>query len=333
MDQELPVTDPPEVKERYARYQLFMPVEAAKKNSQLTETTFEYFRWKRIWTSVSRALPSTALFLTSETSPVAKAVRDVMRETDRKVIHFLHGLPNATHQVTYATDICVYSASQEKWFQQRVAKDVHVRTIGNPRLEQIRTSVTRPQSRNPGESFRLVYFSQVPGSYYDRGARRTDFAILALNDSERTQFSLRVRPHPAESIDQLRKDLESVGITAYEFSTDSLIDDLTWCDVAATTFSTALLEAAVCGRLCYWINAGECVFHSIKALCDDGIGKTIRSATEWRDEMTLIAQLKVSPPAQITEQLLQDLKIIPRTNQRWLGRLDFPPSTTPLATR
>ena len=317
----------------YSGLSLEEQIQAEKKQSQITETIFEYFRWTRIWSRAFETLPTLALFLTSETSPPAKAVRDMMREADCRVIHFLHGLPNTTHQVTYATDLCVYNTSQQEWFRQRVAKDMHVRTIGNPRLEQIRMSVAQTRSRRSDEPFRLLYFSQVPGSYYDRAARRIDLAILALNDSERTQFLLRVRPHPAESIDQLRGDLESVGITDCEFSACSLVDDLSWCDVAATTFSTALLEAAVCDRLCYWISAGEHVFRSIKDLCDDGIGKSIRSATEWRDEVKLIANLNVSPPAQITEQRLQDLKIIPRTNQSWFDRLEFSPSATPLATR
>ncbi len=209
---------------------------------------------------------------------------------------------------------------------------MNVRTIGNPRLEQIRKFVSQSRSRKSGEPFRLVYFSQVPGSYYSRAARRADFAVLAVNGPEQAKFSLRVRPHPAESIDSLREDFEAVGINSYQLSNDSLIDDLNWCDVAATTFSTALLEAAVCGRLCYWMNAGDFVFHSIRDLCNDGVGKLIRNASEWRNQVKLITELNTLPPAQVTEQLLQNLKILPQRNQSWLERLEFSPKPTPLAT-
>jgi hypothetical protein len=136
------------LQQRIAEYPTLLPkerIEVQKKSSQIIETIFEYHRWKRIWLNVSPSLPSLALFLTSESSPIAKAFRDVLRESDRRVIHFLHGLPNSTHQVTYVTDLCVFSTSQKEWFQQRVSRDIQVRTIGNPRLEQMRTSVPRPR--------------------------------------------------------------------------------------------------------------------------------------------------------------------------------------------
>lgn len=302
--------------------------EARKKNSRITESFFEYFRWKRIWSDAFPTLPATALFLTSETSPMAKALRDVLRDANRRVIHLLHGLPNTTHEVTYVTDLCVYSASQQQWFQNQVSKEVHIRTIGNPRLEQIRAAVTPPRERNPRDPFRITYFSQVPGSYYDRAARCEDFAIMAAPNPEDLPFALRVRPHPAESIDALRQDLDSVGVKSYDISNGSLLEDLSWCDVAATTFSTALLEAAVCGRLCYWMSSGEPVFRAISDLCAHGVGKRIQNANDWRNELRAIADLQAAAPALVSEQRLLTLKILPSKYETWSERLGLEPDVT-----
>jgi hypothetical protein len=292
-----------------------------KKISEITETIFEYLRWKRIWRSADESLPEVALFVTSESTPIAKAFRDVMRDNGRRVVHLLHGLPNTTHQVTGATDLCVFSASQKRWFEQRVDRDVHVVTIGNPRLEQLRKVVAPLRERKIGDRFRLLYFSQTTGSYYNREQRRADLSILTGGGSDLTKLSLRIRPHPAEPVNLLQDDIGSAGITSWEISTGSLIGDLSWCDVSATNFSTALLEAAVCGRICYWLNSGGFVFASVKALCKDGIGKPIRSSTEWRDEIGRIARLETPAPAKVTESQLRTLGILPEKAEPWLQRL------------
>lgn len=293
------------------------------KRSEIAETIFDYLRWKNIWRSVAPSLPKIAVFLTSESAPIAKGLRDVMREFDRRVIHFLHGLPNATHQVTYSTDLCVFSNRQAEWFRQRVGENVRVRTIGNPRLESIRSIVPSAPTRRPNERKNLLFFSQPPGDSYTRELRRDDLRIIGSNSDAFDLFFFRVRPHPTESLPLLKEDLKSAGLNNCELSTSSLTEDLAWCDVAATAFSTALLEAAICGRVCYWIHTGSYALFSMTELCDQGIGKWIRNAGDWNEELNRFRLSQVASPAVVTEALLRQSNILGETQRTWLSRLSF----------
>ncbi|MBA3650798.1 MAG: hypothetical protein H0W66_04765 [Chthoniobacterales bacterium] len=290
------------------------------KASRVVELIFDYLNWTRIWNRAKTQLPTEALLLTSESTPLVKAMRDLARSQGCRVVHFFHGLPGATHQVTSATDVCVFSALEKDWLETRAPPGTRVHAIGNPRMEEIRKRVGPPRRRAKDEPFRALFFSQGPGSDYTPAMRRQDLGILARDQGS---WHLRVRPHPTESEKLLREDLALAGLEVNEISSQSLLDDLTWSDVALTSFSTALLEAAVCGRICYWVNAQDYSIAAAQALRAQGIGGLIKSSEEWNSAIKRLLTLEMSEPEVVRKEVLLKLRIINPSGISWAQRLDL----------
>jgi hypothetical protein len=148
-----------------------------------------------------------------------------------------------------------------------------------------------------------------------------DCKVLAVNSVTRAKYILRVRPHPRESAAVLTNIFQKQGVHIDEFSSGSLSEDLGWCDAAATQCSTSLLEAAVTGRPCYWINARSDGLLGTGELQTAGIGRLIKSGDEWADAVNDLYASRVSPPALIPEQVLEQAKIVAKTQQPWVDRL------------
>jgi hypothetical protein len=227
------------------------------------------------------------------------------------------------HQVTRATDLCVFSEPDRKWFQSRVEKDCTVRAIGNPRMETIRDAVGPPRQRVPGEPFRLLFLSQGEESPYTTAMVKADMAILAAESATRSKYVLRIRPHPREPLDVLIKVAKEIGLLVDEFSQGTLAGDLAWCDAAATPWSTALLEAAVAGRPCYWTDAGGYGFGGTGELQSDGLGLLVRNSEQWKLAVEEMFLGRVHPPAAVSERKLQELGICLPQTISWLQRLEM----------
>jgi hypothetical protein len=240
-----------------------------------------------------------------------------------RAVHFLHGFRHATHQVSRATDLCVYSEMDRKWFQSRVEKDCTVRAIGNPRMEAIRNTVGRLRRRQPNEPFRLLYFSQGQESPYTMEMVKADMAILAAAPEARSKYVLRIRPHPREPFDILLKVTQELGLVVDEFSKGTLAEDLSWCDAAATPWSTALLEAAVAGRPCYWLDVGGHGFCGTGELQNAGLGLLVRNSEQWKLAVQEMFLGRVQPPAAVSERKLQALGICLPQTISWLQRLEI----------
>jgi hypothetical protein len=291
------------------------------RSSRLVEGIFEFLCFRRIWRERAGMLPTKALFVTSESSPVTKALVDEMLRTPgRRVIHMAHGFRSATHQVTRATDFCVFNAVEQDWYASRVSGATKVHAIGIPRLEAIRERVGPPRGRIAGEPFRLLFFSQGTSTDYSTEMRREDLGILGSGKSE-GGYVLRLRPHPLESMELLREDLRATQVEVDEWSEGSLEEDLAWCDVAATSSSTALMEAAVTHRICYWTNARADRIAAVEELWDMGVGKLLRTHEEWMEEVAAISTGTAAEPAVVSEEKLRSLRILPGENVPWSQRL------------
>jgi hypothetical protein len=240
-----------------------------------------------------------------------------------RTVHFCHGFRHAMHQVTRATDLCVYSELDRKWFQSRVEKGCTVRAIGNPRMEAIRNVVGPPRDRKPGEPFRLLLFSAGEESPYTAGMVKADMAILAAAPEVRSKYILRIRPHPREPFDVLLKVVKEIGLVADEFSQGALAGDISWCDAAATSWSTAMLEAAVAGRPCYWLDVGGYGFGGTGELQRAGLGLLVRNSEQWKLAVQEMFLGRVQPPAAVSERKLQELGICLPETISWLQRLEI----------
>jgi hypothetical protein len=240
-----------------------------------------------------------------------------------RAVHFCHGFRHATHQVTRATDFCVYSELDRIWFQSRVEKDCTVRAIGNPRLEAMRNTIGPPRDRKPGEPFRLLFFSQGEESPYTAEMMKADLAILAAESATRSKYILRIRPHPREPFDALLKVVKEIGLVVDEFSQGTLAGDISWCDAAATPWSTALLEAAVAGRPCYWTDAGGHGFGGTGDLQRAGLGLLVKTKEEWAQAVEKLFLFQTKPPAAVLKSTLNELRICLDDSVPWIERLQI----------
>jgi hypothetical protein len=155
---------------------------------------------------------------------------------------------------------------------------------------------------------------------------KADMAILAAETAIRSHYVLRVRPHPREPLDALLKAIAEIGLVVDEFSTGTLAEDLAWCDAAATPWSTALLEAAVASRPCYWTDAGGYGFGGTGELQQAGLGLLVKTKEEWALAVEKLFSFQTKPPATVPASTLNELRICLDDPVSWLKRLEINPS-------
>jgi hypothetical protein len=297
--------------------------ELRRRRSFVAESVFLYLLSADFWETTLSPAHSGAVFTTTEAPYLCKGLFDAARKQRMRTVHFCHGFRHATHQVTRATDLCVYSELDRQWFQSRVEKDCTVRAIGNPRMETIRNTVGPPRDRKSGEPFRLLLFSSGEESPYTAEMVKADMAILAAESATCSKYILRIRPHPREPFDVLLKVTQELGLKVDEFSQGTLAEDVSWCDAAATSWSTALLEAAVAGRPCYWTDAGGCGFGGTGELQRAGLGLLVQTKEEWAQAVEELFLFQTQPPAVVPEATLNELRICLDDSVSWLQRLQL----------
>lgn len=306
--------------------------EIGRARSLVAQTVLDYLLWRQFWSRIPLSRDS-AVFVTSESSPIAKGYLEAALNTGARAIHFCHGLRHSTHQVTNATDFCPFSEVDRRWFAERVGPNTTVHAIGNPRVEQMREAVPPTRRREPGQPFRLLFLNCGVEDPYTQEMLQQDCGILGSDLVTSAKYILRLRPHPRESAETLRRAFERWNVRVDELSRGSLAEDIGWCDAAATQCSTALLEAAVTGRACYWINAradGLCGTGELQSV---GLGQLITTAEDWMNATNDMCTLRTAAPAVVTDDLLRRLKILPAQHGSWLSALGFARVTQPDSTR
>lgn len=297
--------------------------ELSRRRSFIAESVFLYLLGADFWEKRLPRPVSGAVFTTTESLYLCKGFFDAARNRNLRAVHFCHGFRHAIHQVTIATDFCVFSELDRRWFQSRVEKDCTIRAIGNPRVETIRDTVGPPRGRKPSEPFRLLFFSQGAETPYTDEMVKADLTILAAAPEMRAKYVLRIRPHPREQFDVLLKVTRDLGLKVDEFSKVTLAEDLAWCDAAATPWSTALIEAAAAGRPCYWINAGGYGFGGTAELQAAGLGLLVKNEEAWAQAVEKMFLFQTEPPAVVPASTLHELRICLEGPVSWLQRLQL----------
>jgi hypothetical protein len=169
----------------------------------------------------------------------------------------------------------------------------------------------------------LLFFSQGEESPYSAGMMKADLAILAAESAIRSKYILRIRPHPREPFDVLLKVVKEIGLVVDEFSQETLAGDLSWCDAAATPWSTALLEAAVTGRPCYWTDACGHGFGGTGELQRAGLGLLVKTKEEWAQAVEKLFLFQTKPPAMVAQSKLNELRICLDDSVSWLQRVQL----------
>jgi len=237
---------------------------------RFAEYLIQYFSWKRFWRqSLGKKLE--AVYTTSESAPVAKALFAVAQECGISRIHWCHGFRHATWQVTLASELVCNTKGDARYFESRVPAGCNVVHQPNPRVLAIAEAVGPARVLNHDDVPNILFMSQGPESPYTPEMRLKDLRLLKRLVTERNAL-LRVRPHPRENLGLLKEALDRAGVKNYSLSSEDLAEDLRWSDVVCTSWSTALLEAYACGRECIWVNANVDQFPVVQELIGDGVG-------------------------------------------------------------
>jgi hypothetical protein len=265
-----------------------------------------------------REVQHQALFLTYELIPESKAVCRHMRSLGKRVIHIMHGQTLPHYQVTLATDLILFSKIDEPWFRSRVPSDVRIWTMGHPRLEATRQTVgpwyREPRERQP----RMAFFSQPVEGNYTREERIQDWRILSgLAGLAEVRFRL----HPRESKEQALQDLAELGADFVQLSEEGLVEDLTWCDAVASSWSTVSMEAAACDRGVFWTCSQPEKYPQSAQLREHGLGVLVKSPIEWIQWLASWPVKSFEPPVRVTEAQLHDLGMIGDMEKSWIERL------------
>lgn len=265
-----------------------------------------------------REVKHQALFLTYELIPQSKALCSHMRSTGRRVIHIMHGQTLPHYQVTLATDLILFSKIDEPWFRSRVPADVRIWTMGHPRLEATRQAVgpwsPQPSNRLP----RIAFFSQPAEGGYSRQERIQDWQILARLAG---LAEVRIRLHPRESKEQALQDLVELCANFVQLSEEGLIEDLTWCDAVASSWSTVSMEAAACDRGVFWTCSQPDKYPQSAELRKHGIGVLVQTPDDWIQWLASWSVNGFEPPIRVTEAQLRDLGMIGDMEKSWIERL------------
>lgn len=265
--------------------------------------------------------PLRTLFLTYELSAESKALVMRARETGSRVVHVMHGQRLPTYQVTLATDLVLLSSLDRDWFRKRVPDNVNIRTEGHPRLEKLRREVSIRSQRAPLP--KITFFSQPAELDYSNAERTKDWEILS---SLRGKAEIRFRLHPRENPEDAIRNLLALKMDFVRMSDASLADDLGWCDGVASSWSTASMEAAVCGKGIFWTCSEPERYPVCEGLRKNGLGVLIQNPSDWDDYLARWANGPWGAPVVVPEARLRELGMIGQMDVPWLKRLGIEPA-------
>jgi hypothetical protein len=257
--------------------------------------------------------------LSYELTALNKAVALLTRGSGHRLIHVMHGLKHPNFQITIATDLVLLSKIDEPWFKARVDPSVRIWTIGHPRLEDIRRRVG-PAHSHHDRLPRITFFSQPSEGDYTRNLRIADWRICA---ALKGKAEVRFRAHPREDISKIITDMAAAGIDFMQISDTGLIEDLTWCDAVASSWSTASMEAAACGRGIFWTCSTPERYVASQELRDHGIGILVQSAQDWEKPLAEWQSVEWREPIRVSEARLRELGMIGDMEKSWFERLEI----------
>lgn|GEM_PF-5639149 len=287
-------------------------------SGRLAEQLYSFltvFQWTKLLIE-----PRGVLFLTYELHPWLKSLASLWRQSDKRVIHVMHGQRLDFYQHTEASDLVLFSKVDEPWFRQRVDPSVRIWTIGHPRLESVRKLVGKPVQHERTRLPRITFFSQPVEGKYSRSLRIADWKLLsALNGCA----EVRLRAHPRESRENIERDLFDAGLTFITISEAGLIDDLKWSDGVASSWSTVSMEAAACGRGIFWTCSSPERYEASQELRDHGIGVLIQHAAEWDQYLANWQRNGWQPSVVVSESRLRELGMIGDMDKTWTERLEI----------
>jgi len=288
---------------------------------QVVEVYYQYLNWRRMWSSNGLGRVNKGIMVSFELSPSSKALVDVGRDRGLRCIQFCHGFRNALFAETRCTDYCVLSEADRKWFVARVPPDCRVQAVGNPRLETLAQRVGPPRKRTSEEQLRLLFLSEYIGWAYTEEVRNQVLKLLQMDDGPRRGCVLRMRPHPNESRADLNAACQAQELMVDEWSSGPLEEDIRWCDAVATCCSTALIEASVCGRLCYWVNPVRLPYETLREWQTAGVGLVIDSRESWNQAVEQAISSTAAPPAITSQEHLRRMRVLADHDSSWLDRL------------
>lgn len=261
--------------------------------SFLYEMYYNLGIWRTYWKYALKGSVADCYYVTSESSPLAKAFVSRGLAAGARIFHICHGLPHAAHAVTRSTDLVPFTEADANWFRERVPSTCQIHTGGNPRMNVMKEKVGPPRRRPTGDKLHVLFFAQGVETPYTKEMMKEDLSILKLPEGLAHLVDLRIRIHPRETVMSTKDIVDEVGLQVSAFSSGPLEEDLAWSDVCATSWSTALLEGIACGRQAFWINARNDRLARTGLLMDAGYGELVKSNKRWHEVTAKILDISI----------------------------------------
>ena len=233
-----------------------------------------FHAWKEVWAKVFHH-EMREVYCTFEKSPIVKAFFAAAKECGiPKRVHWIHGLRHSSIQSTYATELWCMTGGDVRFFKTRVPKYCTPIEKRNPETDLMVAAVgiKRPAKYKGAEPVHFLFLGPGLESSYTDEMRKKDMAVIQQAQSGLGNFvEWRFRPHPS-AVDRFRDELKEAGVSADDFSSNSLEEDLVWSDAVGSSWSSLLLDIRETGRPIYWIQDEVRSVGGVDELIADGVG-------------------------------------------------------------
>lgn len=240
-----------------------------------------FLAWRRFWRDEFKNPPEFVL-TTYEKDPMAKAMMYVaadLRVPQR--VHWAHGLRHASLQATFATELWCLVKPDVAYYRERLPPDcVPVYKQSPEAIELIDKIGILEESDLLGlDPVHFLFLGNGFDAAYTAEQSRADLAVIRTAMRELgSRVKWRFRPHPG-NIPRFKEDLEALGMSDVEISTNSLHDDLKWAHAAGSPFSSVLVDVKQTGRKIFWVLDQIRPLYGVDELIREGYGTHVDQAT------------------------------------------------------
>lgn len=230
--------------------------------------------WEHFWQTTLGEHPAKVVSTFEKASDVKSFFLAAMRKQTPSRIHWIHGLRHTSLQATLSTELWCMTPGDARFFLGRVPAACTPSVRCNPEAEALVQSIGMPDLNSLPQCKPIHFLFLGPGleASYTREMRRADLRVIRkiqLELNERVQW--RFRPHPSAAA-RFKAELAEAGVTADDFSTSPLNEDLRWSHAVGSSWSSLLLDVRETGRPIFWVQAEIRTLGAVDELIADGIG-------------------------------------------------------------
>ena len=237
--------------------------------------------WARFYASRLKTFRYRGVAFAADTSEPGAALAEHACKQGWASHHFLHGFANLVHTRTLAERVYCFSEPEREFFVDAGWPGDHVFADGHPRQQSIISEIEKRRTTVPNAGgLRVLFANQGVDGDYDEGhhAGTMEAVFTAISRLGLAPAGFRIRLHPSAN---RAFDLGMCGRHSIDpgcVSSRPVAEDLAWCNVLITPWSTMAVEAAYAGCALIWIAVGTFQFAVRERLIAAGYGEKAATA-------------------------------------------------------